>query len=211
MNIITIGRQFGSGGRELGKRLADTLGYDYYDREIITAIAETSGMNAAYVEKALDSSDWRNYNFTFMHSFSMESVMQSEKVKLLSEQRRVIDGIAAAGKNCVIVGRNADILLERYHPFSIFVCADLDARIKRCEERSTEEEHLSRRVLEQNIRRIDKNRALSREIISEKKWGDAASYDLVVNTTGWDLKELTAAVSDFAVKFFNRKDHSIQS
>ena len=211
MNIITIGRQFGSGGRELGKRLADSLGYDYYDREIITAIAETSGMNAAYVEKALDSSDWRNYNFTFMHSFSMESVMQSEKVKLLSEQRRVIDGIAAAGKNCVIVGRNADILLERYHPFSIFVCADLDARIKRCEERSMEEEHLSRRQLEQNIRRIDKNRALSREIISEKKWGDAASYDLVVNTTGWDLKELTVAVSDFAVKFFNRKDHSIQS
>lgn len=211
MNIITIGRQFGSGGRELGKRLADSLGYDYYDREIITAIAETSGMNAAYVEKALDSSDWRNYNFTFMHSFSMESVMQSEKVKLLSEQRHVIDGIAAAGKDCVIVGRNADILLERYHPFSIFVCADLDARIKRCEERSTEEEHLSRRQLEQNIRRIDKNRALSREIISEKKWGDAASYDLVVNTTGWDLKELTVAVSDFAVKFFNRKDHSIQS
>ena len=204
MNIITIGRQFGSGGRELGKRLSDVLGYDYYDREIIAAIADKSGMNASYVEKALESSDWRNYNFTFMHSFSMDSVMQSEKVKLLSEQRKVIDGIAESGKNCVIVGRNADILLERYNPLSIFVCADLEARIRRCEERSSEGENLSRRQLEANIRRIDKNRALSREIISEKKWGEAGSYHLVVNTTGWDLKELTAAVADFALKYFER-------
>ena len=137
MKIITIGRQFGSGGRELGKRLSDVLGFDYYDREIITSIAEKYGMNDVYVEKALESSDWRNYNFTFMHSFNTDSVMQAEKVKLLSEQRKVIDGIAETGKDVVIDGRTADILLEKYQPFNIFVCADFDARIKRCQDRSS--------------------------------------------------------------------------
>ena len=204
MNIITIGRQFGSGGRELGKRLADVLGYNYYDREIITAIARKYGMNDVYVEKTLERNDWRNYNFTFMHSFNTDSVMQAEKVKLLSEQRRVIDEIAEAGEDCVIVGRNADVLLEAYRPFSIFVCADMEARIRRCEERASEGENLTRKQIEQNIRRIDKNRALSREIISEKGWGEAGSYDLVVNTTGWEIKELTAAVAVFAKSFFAR-------
>ena len=205
MNIITIGRQFGSGGRELGKRLSDILEYDYYDREIITAIAARYGMNNSYVEKTLERSDWRNYNFTFMHSFNTDSVMQAEKVKLLTEQRRVIDRIAEAGKDCVIVGRNADVLLEAYHPFSIFVCADMEARIRRCEERAAEGENLTRKQLEQNIKRIDKNRAFSREIISEKGWGVAGSYHLVVNTTDWDLKELTVAVADFVKSYFARR------
>ncbi len=204
MNIITIGRQFGSGGRELGRRLADLLQYDYYDREIITAIAEKYGVNDTYVEKTLERNDWRQYNFTFMHSFNTDSVMQTEQVKLLSEQRRVIEGIAERGKDCIIVGRNADILLERYHPFTIFVCADLNARVKRCRERAPEGEDLTEKQMISNIRRIDKNRAFSREIISEKKWGEAGSYQLVVNTTGWDLKELTKAVAEYARCYFAR-------
>ena len=206
MNIITIGRQFGSGGRELGKRLADALGYAYYDREIITAIAGKYGMNDSYVEKALENSDWQNYNFTFMHSFTVDSVMQSEKVKLLSEQRKVIDGIAESGKDFVIVGRNADILLEKYHPFNIFVCADFDTRIRRCRERASDEENLTVKQIEQNIRRIDKNRARSREFITEKLWGEPSSYHLVVNTTGWEVKDLTAPVASFANSYFTRKE-----
>ena len=204
MNIITIGRQFGSGGREVGKRLADVLGYDYYDREIISSIADKCGMNAEYVEHTLDNSDWRNYNFTFMHSFNTDSVMQAEKVKLLSEQRKVIEGIAESGKNAIIVGRNADVLLEGHNLFNIFVCADMEARIKRCEERSAEGENLSRKQIEQNIRRIDKKRALSREIITDRAWGEPSSYDLVVNTTGWQIKELTFAVAEYAKAFFAR-------
>ena len=205
MNIITIGRQFGSGGRELGKRLADLLAYDYYDREIISAIAQRYGMNDSYVEKTLERSDWRNYNFTFMHSFNTDAVMQAEKVRLLTEQRRVIDSIAEAGKDCVIVGRNADVLLEQYHPFSIFVCADMEARIRRCEERAEAGENLTRRQIEQNIRRIDKNRAFSREIISEKGWGVAGSYHLVVYTTDWEIKELTPVVAEFVTCYFARR------
>ena len=84
------------------------------------------------------------------------------------------------------------------------VCADFDSRVKRCQERSSDEENLTVRQLEQNIRRIDKNRARSREFITEKVWGEASSYHLVVYTTGWDFSELTTAVAAYATSFFSR-------
>ena len=70
MRIITISREFGSGGRELGKRLADYLGYRYYDREIIAAIAESSHMDSAYVENTLETPVWQIPSPTFRHSFT---------------------------------------------------------------------------------------------------------------------------------------------
>ena len=60
MKIVTISREFGSGGRELGRRLADLLGFDYYDREIITAIAQAQGMDEGYVEKSLEDHAWQH-------------------------------------------------------------------------------------------------------------------------------------------------------
>lgn len=81
------------------------------------------------------------------------------QIELLIEQSRIIKEIAKAGKDCVIVGRNADVLLEEYKPFRIFVCAEMDAKIRRCIERSDKNEVLSRKEMERNIRSIDKNRA----------------------------------------------------
>ena len=205
MKIITISREFGSGGRELGKRLADRLGFDYYDREIITAIAQAQGMDAGFVEKTLENHGWRSMPMTFRHSFAAPSVMQTAQTRLLLEEKRVVEGIAALGKDCVIVGRNADVLLAKEKPFSLFVCADIEARIQRCIERAAEDEKLGRREIERNIRQIDKNRARTREIIAGGGWGQAESYHLTVNTTDWSIRDLTPAVADFAQSFFGRK------
>ena len=120
MKIITISREFGSGGRELGKRLSDILGFDYYDREIIAAIAEAKGLDENYVEKALESGVSQRVPLTFHNSFSTIGMMQSAHISLLQEQTRVIEGIAKQGKDCVIVGRNADILLADQKPFTVF-------------------------------------------------------------------------------------------
>lgn len=204
MRIITISREFGSGGRELGKRLADTLGYDYYDREIITAIAQAQSLDKNYVEKALENHAWQRVPLTYRHSFASSLVLQAPQTNLLLEQKRVIDGIAKAGKDCVIVGRNADVLLAAHHPFSIFVCADMETKIHRCTERAADGENLTRKEIEQNIRRIDKNRAKTREIITGSKWGECGTYHLTVNTSDWKIKELTPAVADFAVRWFGR-------
>lgn len=208
MKIITISREFGSGGRELGKRLADLLGFDYYDREIITAIAQAQGMDENYVESALEDHAWQRIPLTYGRAFATGVIMQPAQTELLIEQKRVIDGIAKAGKDCVIVGRDADILLADRKPFTIFVCADMDAKVRRCMERAAEGEELSRRTVEQNIRRIDKARARSREMISDSKWGQGNSYHMTVNTSGWEIKKLTGAVADFVRRWFEREAQS---
>ena len=78
MNIITISREFGSGGRELGKRLADIKGYDYYDSEIIAAVAKKSGMDEAYIENTLSNHGWRNQAITFRGTLASSAYVESE-------------------------------------------------------------------------------------------------------------------------------------
>ena len=202
--IITISREFGSGGRELGKRLADVLGYDYYDKEIISAIASKKGLDENYIEHAFENRAWQSVPLTFHRTFSGFSPMQTAQTNFLIEQKRVIEGIAKAGKNCIIVGRNADVILADENPFNIFVCANMEAKIQRCMERAPEDENLSRKEMERNIQRIDKERMRTREIITGSKWGHCSTYHLTINTSEWQMKELTPAVADFALRWFNR-------
>ena len=205
MNIITISREFGSGGRELGKRLADLLGYDYYDSKIISAVAQKSGMDAAYVENTLSNHGWKNQVITFRGTLGSTDYVQSSKVALLLEQKKVIESIAGLGKDCIIVGRNADVILRDYHPFNIFVCAAREAKLKRCLERASEEEKLTEKELLRKMKRIDNVRSQTREIMSGSAWGQRDAYHLTINTTEWEMKELAPAVADFATRWFGRK------
>lgn len=134
MKIITISREFGSGGRELGSQIADLLDFDYYDSRIIAAVAQKSGLDAHYVENTLSNHGWQNVPVTPRSTLVTSAKQQSGKVGLLLEQKRVIEEIATLGKDCVIVGRNADVILAQYQPFNIFVCANTEAKLKRCME-----------------------------------------------------------------------------
>lgn len=205
MKIITISREFGSGGRELGKRLADFLGYDYYDREIISMVAQESGMDADYVENTLSNSEWKNQGITVRGTFHLPVYQQTSKINLLIQEKKVIEGIAALGKDCVIVGRNADVILDEYHPFRIFVCAETEAKVRRCMERATADEKLTEKELIRKMKQIDKVRSQTKEIMSELPWGQRTSYQLTVNTTDWNIKELVPAVADFAQSWFGRE------
>ena len=198
MKIITISREFGSGGRELGRRLADELGFNYFDKEIIETVAANRGIDKEYAASLIDGSAVGNMTLHFRSSFSGNMSLQMTQTKLLLEQKKVIEDIAKSGKNCVIIGRNADVLLKDYHPFSIFVCADMQAKIKRCMERAEENEKLSRKEIERMVQKIDKNRRQTREIITGSGWGERSEYHLIVNTTEWDIKELVPAVAGFA-------------
>lgn len=204
MKIITISREFGSGGRELGKRLADLAGYDYYDSEIIAAVAKRSNMDVRYIETALANHGWQNQPITFRRTMGSAGYIQSSQVKLLLEQKKVIEEIAALGKDCVIVGRNADVLLRDYHPFNIFVCADVSAKIKRCTERAPDGENLTEKELRRKMKQIDQNRAQTREVIGGSDWGRPEAFHLTVNTTDWEIKELVPAVAEFAARWFGR-------
>ena len=205
MKIITISREFGSGGRELGKRLADILGFDYYDREIITAIADKKGLDPNYVERMLENHAWQTIPLTYRHSFTGTTIIHTphHHTELLSEQTQVLESIAKNGKDCIIVGRNADFILKEYNPLNLFVCADIDSRINRCLKRAEQSEALTAKMVKHKIRTIDKNRARTREIISGSKWGDRSNYNLIVNTTGWEIKNLAPAVAGFITGWFD--------
>lgn len=204
MNIITISREFGSGGRELGKRLADQLNCDYYDSEIISAVAQTSGMDAAYIENILNNHGWKNQAISFRGTLSSTAYVQNSKIALLLEQRKVIESIAEMGKDCVVVGRNADVILRDYRTFNIFVCASKEAKIKRCMERASESEKLTEKELLRQMKQIDNVRSQTRELMSGFAWRQRETYHITVNMTGWNIKELVPAVADFAARWFGR-------
>ena len=170
MNIITISREFGSGGRELGKRLADIKGYDYYDSEIIAAVAKKSGMDEAYIENTLSNHGWRNQAITFRGTLASSAYTEASRVQL-PERKEAISGIAQMGKNCVIVGRNADVVLREYEPLNIFVCAWAEAKLKRCRERASAGENLSEKELLRRMKRIDGVRRQTGELMTGSQWG----------------------------------------
>lgn len=201
MKIITISREFGSGGRELGKRMADILGYDYYDREIIAKIAEREGLSNGFVNNVINNHEWRNVPVTFRNSFTC-AAYQSARVSLIEAEKRVIDGIGESGHDAIIVGRNSDVYLKKYNPFNIFVCADMSARVKRCREYGDEARAMSEREIEKQILRIDKNRAAVHDLASDHPWGERNAYNLVVNTADWEIKKLAPVVAEFAKKWF---------
>ena len=206
MKIITISREFGSGGRELGKRMADILGFDYYDREIIAEIARRQQVDEEYVEKALDHRAWQMVPLTFHQSFAGGAMIQTAQTNLLLEEKKVLEGIAKLEHDCIIVGRNADVLLKDYKPFNLFVCASTEAKIRRCRERASQDETLTDRQIERNAREIDRSRARTRDMLTDSRWGDRANYHLIVNTTEWSIKNLAPVVADFCQQYFHEKE-----
>jgi hypothetical protein len=94
MRIITVSRQFGSGGRELGKRLADLLGWDYYDREIIQALADEQGLDPEYVHRVLSGHGWHQYQLTYRNSFRQAVAGTWNHTEMLVRQREILQEIA---------------------------------------------------------------------------------------------------------------------
>ena len=205
--IITVSRQFGSGGRELGKRLSDLLGWDYYDREIIRILSEQQGLDPEYVHRVLSGHGWHQFQLTYRDSFRQPVGTGWRQTEVLVKQREIIREIAAEGSDCVIVGRDADVILQDEHPFRIYVCADLQSRLARCarfEEKKAPEERLTEKEILRNIRRIDRNRRQIREILTGKRAADGSTFDLTVNATGWEIKKLAEAVAEFSGRWFEK-------
>lgn len=201
-NIITISREFGSGGRELGKILADLLGYDFYDKQIISEIANKYKFDNDYVEKIIDTDFQQAISFKYGRTIQYSKNINMNKMNILVEEKEVIERIAKLNRNCIIVGRNADVILNKYDVFSIFVCADLESKCQRCLDRFNSEEKKTIKSIENEIKNIDKIRAKTREILTEGKWGDKSQYNLIINTTGWDLNNLGISLSNLIKNWF---------
>lgn len=202
MNIITISREFGSGGREVGKRLADALGYAYYDREILTAMAQSTQMDESYLEKILEQgAAAAQYPIAFGRTFSQVSYFSNLSRTLMAKQTALIRKIAKAG-NCVIVGRNANVILAGQNPLRIFVYAALESRIQRCKERETENPTRSDQEYEKQIKEVDQLRAKNHDLLSPYRWGDMRGYDLCLNTSHLEIRKMIPAVAQYATEWF---------
>lgn len=201
--IITISREFGSGGREIGKRLADKLGYAYYDSEIITLLSKETGMSKEYISNISEKGIYP-YAFQFAKSFGMYSKLQSSQMDILVVQTKIMKEIAKKG-NCIIVGRGADTILKDYNPMKIFVYANMESKIKRCQEKASKEENLSHEELKKKIVEIDKNRKKYNNILSNNTWGNKENYHLCINTTNLKIKNIIEPLSEYIDNWFKEE------
>lgn len=189
--IITIGRELGSGGRELGRRLAENLGYAYYDQEILDEIVKRTDLSEKYVKSIVERKPMLSFPIHIGHSFQMMSnPVADHSQKIYQEQCNILREMAEKS-NCVIVGRCADYILKDMNPFRIFVYAEMEGRMERC--RRKEQSHhntMTDRELKQHIKEVDKHRAQYYGFYTDQKWGDRKNYDICVNTTNEDIKKI---------------------
>lgn len=193
--IITIGREFGSGGRELGRRLSELLQTAYYDKEIVSEIAKRTSLSEEYVQKIIEHKPMVSYPISIGRSFyPLTNPVMEQTQAIYREQHRIISELAARS-DCVIVGRCGDYILRDRNPLRIFVYADIESKMRRCREKGQEHEHLSDRELKQQIQRIDKERAKYYEFYTGQSWGARVNYDWCINTSGRTIKQIASAVA----------------
>ena len=200
--IITISREFGSGGREIGKRLADELGLAYYDGEIITLIAKETGMSEEYIQNISEKGVYP-YTYQFAKSFLNSSQVQNSQIQVLVKQNEIIKKIAQKG-NCVIVGRAANAILKGEDTIDLFIYADMKSKVARCKQKADENENLSDKELEKKIIEVSKNREKFHNVVSNEEWGKKENYDLCINTSGVDIKSIITPLRMYIENWFRR-------
>ncbi len=191
---ITISREYGSGGRLIGKMVAEQLGYAFYDREIIDMAAKESGLSAEFIKKTEQnlSSGWL-YNLLLGTSYAGTSaggVSQSVAPanlpladQIFNAERKII--LDLTKEPCVIVGRCADYILstsdkiDSSELLNVFIYADIEAKVKRISEIYKEPESAAKKTIIQ----IDKRRANHYNTFTENIWGDRKNYDMMINSS----------------------------
>lgn len=182
--IITIAREYGSGGHLLGEMLSKELGIKLYDKEFIHLVAEKSGINEQYIKKNEQSipSFWLKCILGRNSEQSLERSLSSDDVLFVAESK-IIQELAEKGP-CIIVGRCADFVLRDYpNLIKVFCYSDLKSACVRC----VQEYGVSEEKAESEIKRINHNRIAHYEYYTGEKWGEPHHYNLMINTGSIDL------------------------
>lgn len=182
--IITIAREYGSGGHLLGEMLSKELGIKLYDKEFIHLVAEKSGINEQYIKKNEQSipSFWLKCILGKNSEQSLERSLSSDDVLFVAESK-IIQELAEKGP-CIIVGRCADFVLRDYpNLIKVFCYSDLRSACVRC----VQEYGVSEEKAESEIKRINHNRIAHYEYYTGEKWGEPHHYNLMINTGSIDL------------------------
>jgi cytidylate kinase len=183
--IITISREFGSGGRFIGEEVAKKLGVAYYDKDIIGKIAEQSGLSPEYVKENAELSPKKGL---FAYAFSGRDITGKSVEDMVYEaQRKTIMEIAEK-ESCVIIGRNADFILkDRDDVLNVFIHGDMPEKTQRIIDLYNVEEKEAVKMMADT----DKRRMTNYNFYTEQKWGKASNYTLCLNSSqlGYDRCE----------------------
>ena len=183
--IITISREFGSGGRFIGEEVAKKLGVAYYDKDIIGKIAEQSGLSPEYIQENAELSPRQGL---FAYAFSGRDITGKSVGDMVYEAQRKIIMEIAEKESCVIIGRNADFILkDRDDVLNVFIHGDMPEKIQRIIDLYNVEEKEAVKMMADT----DKRRMTNYNFYTEQKWGKASNYTLCLNSSqlGYDRCE----------------------
>ena len=183
--IITISREFGSGGRFIGEEVAKKLGIAYYDKNIISQIAEKSGLAPEYIQESAELSPKKGL---FAYALVGRDITGKSVEDMVYEAQRKVILELADKEPCVIIGRNADyILKDRDDILNIFIHGDMPEKIQRITRLYKVEEQEAVKMMTDT----DKRRMTNYNFYTEQKWGKASNYTLCLNSSqlGYDRCE----------------------
>ena len=184
--IITISREFGSGGRFIGEEVAKKLGIAYYDKNIIGQIAEKSGLSPEYIQENAELSPKKGL---FAYAFSGRDITGKSVEDMVYEAQRNIILELAEKEPCVIIGRNADyILKDRDDVLNVFIHGDMPDKIKRI----TGLYNVKEKEAVKMMADTDKRRRTNYNFYTDQNWGKASNYTLCLNSSqlGYDRCEM---------------------
>jgi len=200
--VINIGRQLGSGGREIGQKVASAMGIAFYDKELIRIASKKSGLKEEFFERVDEKKRFSLFSglLGLRNPFTEENYSDYylSNESLFKIQSDVIRSLAEQG-SCIFVGRCADYVLKD-HPgcLNVFISADLTDRVRRV----SEIQHITAEQAQALIEKTDKKRSGYYSYFSGKVWGDAGSYHLCINSSFLGIDETAVFIGSFARKKF---------
>ncbi len=210
--VITIGRQFGSGGRELGRKLADRLGYKYYDKELLREAARHAGVGEEFFERN-DERFPSFLNGIFSFAFGLNAVncySGSTSISDDSLYRAQSDFIHSLAEKepCIIVGRTSDYVLRDHGKLvNIFVHAPMECCVRRIMDRG-EDDGLTEEKVRSKAAKVNRLRANYYNFYTDKTWGASSSYDLSIDTSRMPMDELIEVIVEYLKRRFPDDDFS---
>lgn len=196
-SVITISREFGSGGRQIGKLLADQLGFHYYDSELIRLVAEKSGYTPEYVEQ--NEQALKNpvlHDFFAWYSSPLDQSELPKVDQLFHQETEIIRGLAQK-ESCVIVGRLANYILKDLpNTYHVFISADATSEAARVAER----DHLSMDAAAAKVKKVNHERAVHCKHFTKAEWGNAKNYDLCIKSDDFGVEETARIIAELFQK-----------
>ena len=193
--VITLSREFGSGGRYVGRLIADKLGIKLYDKDFVIKVAEETGLSQEYIEQNEQKrSALAQLNNGYYSEFNNSDELFAKESELIKE--------IADKESCVIIGRCADSILgDRANVVKVFVYSDMEDKIKR----ATKYYGMDKEKAEKEIERIDKQRGNHYKYYTGKEWKDFANYDICVNSDALGVEK----TADMICKIVEEKEKSL--